>query len=145
MDKDTIITAPNQAIYDAPLYIFAILSSRMHCLWLEVVGGKLRTDYRYSSEIIYNTFPIRNLNNIEIGELNKLSLQILDIREKFSQKTISEIYDPKHMPHNLLETHKRIDKIIEGCYSKNSPKNDDERINLLFKEYEMKLNQDKLI
>ena len=64
MDKDTIITAPNQAIYDAPLYIFAILSSRMHCLWLEVVGGKLRTDYRYSSEIIYNTFPIRNLNNI---------------------------------------------------------------------------------
>ena len=145
MDKDTIITAPNQAIYDAPLYIFAILSSRMHCLWLEVVGGKLRTDYRYSSEIIYNTFPIRNLNNIEIGELNKLSLQILDIREKFSQKTISEIYDPKHMPQNLLETHKRIDKIIEGCYGKNSPKNDDERINLLFKEYEMKLNQDKLI
>ena len=69
------------------LYLFfSILSSRMHCLWLETVGGKLRTDYRYSSEIVYNTFPIKNLENSEIHKLNELALQVIDEREKNSEK-----------------------------------------------------------
>ena len=66
----------------------------MHCLWLETVGGKLRTDYRYSSEIVYNTFPIKNLENSK-HKINELALQVIDEREKIFEKTISELYDPK--------------------------------------------------
>ncbi len=145
LDKDAIITAPNQVIYDAPLFVFSILSSRMHCLWLETVGGKLRTDYRYSSEIVYNTFPIKNLENSEINKLNELALKVIDEREKNSEKTISELYDPEVMPTGLLNLHEKIDTIIESFYSEKEIYSDDDRIEILFKYYEIKINNNKLI
>lgn len=145
LDKDSIITAPNQVIYDAPLFVFSILSSRMHCLWLETVGGKLRTDYRYSSEIVYNTFPIKNLENSEINILNEFALKVIDEREKNSEKTISELYDPELMPTGLQNLHEKIDTIIESFYSKKEIYSDDDRIEILFKYYEMKIKDNKLI
>jgi hypothetical protein len=145
LDKDSIITAPNQVVYDAPLFLFSILSSRMHCLWLETVGGKLRTDYRYSSEIVYNTFPIKNLKNSEIDKLDELALQVIDEREKNSEKTISELYDPKIMPVGLQNLHQKIDILIESFYSEKEIYGDNDRIEILFKYYEIKMNNDKLI
>jgi len=136
VDKETIITAPNQVIYEAEPYVLSVLSSRMHFLWLETVGGKLTSRLRYSSEIVYNNFPIIFSSVETKNKLNELAFSLIDEREKYSEKTISELYDPKIMPHNLLDIHKEIDEIIEKCYNQNEFKNDEERIDVLFKFYE---------
>ena len=144
VDKDTIITAPNQAIYECNPHVFSLLSSRIHFLWLETVGGKLRTDLRYSSEIVYNTFPITIKSENIKKDLNELAFKLLDEREKYSEMTIADLYDPINMPSNLLKVHEHIDEIVEKCY-KNIPfVNDDERIEFLFKHYESMQSENKL-
>jgi hypothetical protein len=94
---------------------------------------------------VYNTFPIKNLENSEIHKLNELALQVIDEREKNSEKTISELYDPEKMPTGLLNLHKKIDTLIESFYSEKEIYSDDDRIKILFKYYEMKMNNNKLI
>ena len=136
VDSDAIITAPNHAIYGGSFYTFSILSSRMHLIWLETIGGKVREDFRYSSEIVYNNFPIIIKDNQVKEELNNLALKILDEREKFSEKTIADLYDPDFMPEGLLECHRNVDKVIEKCYKNTLFKNDEERIETLFNLYE---------
>ena len=61
VDTDTVISDSAMAVYDAPLWLLGLLQSRMHMVWLRAIGGKLETRYRYSSELVYNTFPIENI------------------------------------------------------------------------------------
>lgn len=145
VDKDTIITAPNQVIYEFAPYVLSILSSRMHFLWLETVGGKLTSRLRYSSEIVYNNFPIIIDSKKIKDDLNVTALKLLDEREKYSEKTISELYDPLKMPNNLLNIHIEIDQIIEKCYKNSSFKDDNERIEFLFKNYEQMSLENNLL
>ena len=78
-------------------------------------------------------------------DLNIKALKLLDEREKYSEKTISELYDPLKMPNNLLNIHIEIDQIIEKCY-KNTPfKDDNERIEFLFKNYEKMSSENNLL
>ena len=101
-EKGIVITGPNQVIYKPPLYYFAILSSRMHKLWVETVGGKLKTDLRYSIEICYNTFPIPDISSEIKNVLKEMSLKVLvDERERHFEKTILDLYDPEKMPKGL--------------------------------------------
>lgn len=144
-DSECIITAPNLVIYDAPLYLFSILSSRMHFLWLDRVGGKLGASLRYSSEIVYNNFPII-IENIQIkNQLENLALKLIDARENFSDKTISQLYDPELMPKSIQDCHIKIDDVIESCYKKNDIISDEERLELLFNYYNKITKIDKLL
>jgi hypothetical protein len=144
-DSECIITAPNLVIYDAPLYLFSILSSRMHFLWLDRVGGKLAASLRYSSEIVYNNFPII-IENIQIkNQLENLALKLIDARENFSDKTISQLYDAELMPKSIQDCHIKIDDIVESCYKKNDIISDEERLELLFNCYNKITKIDKLL
>ena len=139
-EKGVIITAPNLVIYDAPKFLFSILSSRMHKLWIQTVGGKLKTDIRYSSELCYNTFPLPEINEENKKVLTELSLRVLvDEREKHFEKTISELYDPDKMPKGLLNLHQEIDIIVEKCYQSKPFLNDEEKLKCLFNMYADKL------
>lgn len=62
IQPDTVISDSAMAIYDAPLWLLGLLESRMHMTWLRAVGGRLKTDYRYSASLIYNTFPVPKLS-----------------------------------------------------------------------------------
>ncbi len=135
-EKGVIITAPNLAIYDAPKFLFSILSSRIHKLWIQTVGGKLKTDIRYSSELCYNTFPLPEINEEKKKLLTELSLKVLvDEREKHFEKTISELYDPDKMPKGLLNLHQEIDILVEKCYQPKPFLNDEEKLKCLFDMY----------
>jgi len=136
LDKDSIVVAPNNVLYDPEPYIFGILSSKVHTLWVKAVGGKLKTDYRYSSVLCYNTFPFPNISEKQKEEITELVFNILDEREKHSEKTLAQLYDPDKMPEGLKEAHHQLDLAIERCYRKKSFESDEERLEYLFKLYE---------
>ena len=135
-EKGTLITAPNLIIYDPEMYLFAILSSRMHMLWIKAIGGKLETRIRYSVELCYNTFPLPNINIETKKLLKEISLKVLvDERERHFEKPISVLYDPDTMPKGLKDLHQEIDIIVEKCYQSKTFLNDEEKLKCLFDMY----------
>lgn len=141
--KDEVIVAPNMGVYGAPIYLFGILSSRMHMVWLRAVGGRLETRIRYSSALCYNTFPLPFISDEKKKELENSSLGILDQREMHSDLTISELYDPEKMPPKLMEAHISIDRKVESCYRTQPFSSDEERLEYLFKLYEEMIEKEK--
>jgi type II restriction/modification system DNA methylase subunit YeeA len=136
LDKEYIIPNSAQAIYDAEPWIFGIINSFMHNLWVKTVGGKLKSDYRYSSVLCYNTFPFPNISQKQKDEITELVFAILDEREKHSQKTLAQLYDPDKMPEGLRKAHHNLDIAIEQCYRSKPFESDEERLEYLFKMYE---------
>lgn len=143
LDKDTVIIDPNFAIYDAEPFIFGIISSKLHLLWVKTVGGRLKMDYRYSSVLCYNTFPFPNISKKQKEEITELVFDILDEREYHSEKTLAQLYDPDKMPQGLKEAHHQLDLTIEKCYRSKPFENDEERLEYLFKMYEEMVDRER--
>jgi hypothetical protein len=138
-----IILSSAAAIYDSEPYVFAIISSRIHMLWVRLTSGKLRGDIRYLSALSYNTFPFPNINTQQKQELDKSVYKILEEREKHSEKTLSQLYDPNKMPQGLREAHHKLDIAVERCYKSKPFENDEERLEYLFKLYEQMIIEEK--
>lgn len=137
LDRDTIISDSAQAIYDAELWLFGILTSYMHMVWVNAVGGKLETRIRYSAELCYNTFPFPKITDSQRKKIELYAGKILEVREKYFNKTLAELYDPDKMPSDLAEAHHNLDLCIESCYKKKPFENDEQRLKHLFKMYEL--------
>lgn len=135
VDKDTIISNSAFAIYDAELWLFALLTSKMHNLWVRTVGGRLKTDYRYSATLCYNTFPFPKLTTAEKEELESLAQHILNIRNENYEMAPGEMYNPETMPDELLEAHHQLDLAVERIYHPEPFTSDEERLEYLFKLY----------
>ena len=136
VDEDTVVLDSAQAIYNAEPWIFGVLNSFIHNLWMRTVGGKLKLDYRYSSVLCYNTFPFPDISQKQKDEITELVFAILDEREKHSQKTLAQLYDPDKMPEGLKKAHHNLDIAIEQCYRPKPFESDEERLEYLFKMYE---------
>ena len=135
IDGETIITNAS-VIYNAEAWNFGVISSSMHMAWMRTVAGRLKTDYRYSSVLCYNTFPFPNISQKQKDEITELVFAILDEREKHSQKTLAQLYDPDKMPEGLKKAHHNLDIAIEQCYRSKPFESDEERLEYLFKMYE---------
>lgn len=136
LDKNTIISDAAQVIYNAQPYVFAILNSRMHMTWVRAVGGRLKTDLRYSSALCYNTFPFPNITEKQKESLATHVYNILEEREKYPEKTMADLYDPDKMPSGLREAHKYLDQAIDQIYRSKPFESDEDRLAHLFKLYE---------
>ncbi len=142
MDKDTIISNGLRIVYSQEVYIFGILSSKMHIVWVKAVAGRMKTDMQYSNTICYNTFPFPNILQKQKDEITEFVFAILDEREKHSQKTLAQLYDPDKMPEGLRKAHYNLDIAIEQCYRSKPFESDEERLGYLFKMYEEMTIQD---
>lgn len=138
LSPDTVISNAAFAIYDAEPWLFALLTSKMHMAWLGSVGGKMKTDYRYSNTIVYNNFPVPDLKPKTKEQLTETSLRILDVREYYCENTLAELYDPDKMPDLLREAHDNNDALVDKIYQRGGKPfhSDDERLAELFKRYE---------
>jgi len=137
-DKSLILSDALKIIYSPPLYLIAILSSRFHNIWIKNIGGRLETNIRYSTEVIYNNFPIMSLNEDQKKKLSELSLELLDCRDKFFDKNIAFLYNFETMPNSLKRIHQKIDFEVDLLYSKKDFLNDNERLAHLFDIYAKK-------
>src|SRR5258708_2429992 len=130
-----IISDAAQAIYDAPLFVFSIVSSRVHIAWISVTAGRMKSDFRYSSGVCYNSFPLPKLTEKNKADLTRCAEDILLARETHFPATIADLYDPENMPVDLREAHECNDEVLERIYIGRRFKNDTERLEKRFELY----------
>jgi hypothetical protein len=135
VDKNTVISNLAFAIYDASKWLFAILTSKMHNLWVRITCGRLKTDFRYSVSLCYNSFPFPKLTSSKEEELTALVQRVIDIRDQHFDMTLGEMYNPESMPKELKEIHHQLDLAVENCYRTEPFTSDKERLEYLFKLY----------
>ena len=126
-------------------WLFGILHSKMHMVWVDAVGGKLETRYRYSAKLCYNTFPFPEISEKQKLTINEYVFAILDERAKFPEKTMAWLYNPETMPKELKQAHHNLDRAIEEIYRMGNPfTSDAERLEHLFKRYDEMTKKDTL-
>lgn len=134
VDEDTIISDSAMAIYNSPIWLLGLLQSRMHMVWLRAIGGKLKTDYRYSAGLVYNTFPVPELSTHRKNLLEEAVFKILDLREELGG-SLAELYDREKMPQSLREAHHQLDELVDRAYKEKAFQNDENRLSHLLKLY----------
>jgi len=133
--KGAIVNDGAFGVFNADLWTFALLVSRIHLVWIATVCGKLETRYRYSNTLGWNTFPVPLLTEQNKADLTACAENILLAREAHFPATIADLYDPETMPDNLRHAHERNDEVLERIYIGRRFKNDTERLEKLFELY----------
>ncbi|MGY6530953.1 MAG: DNA methyltransferase [Cyanobacterium sp.] len=155
ISKEIITSNLCLIIPDADLFLFGILTSRMHMTWVKYVCGRLKSDYRYSNTIVYNNYPFpENVTAKQREKVAKLAQNVLDIRDKYMNPSpesnldnsdvsvkekgcsLADLYDPLTMPPDLLKAHQNLDKAVDLCYTKQVFNSELNRIEFLFNLYE---------
>jgi len=131
----SIVTDLAFALYDAPLWNMALIASRLHLVWIAAVCGKMKTDFRYSNTLGWNTFPVPNLTDKNRADLTVAAEGILLAREAHFPATIADLYDPEKIPADLRAAHQRNDEVLERIYIGRRFRNDTERLEKLFELY----------
>ena len=124
-----------RVLENANLSDFAVLTSAMHMAWLRHIGGRLKSDYRYSIGLVYNTFPMPD-EGADLQSLNPLAQAVLDVRAVYSDSTLADLYDPDLMPPGLRKAHQALDRAVDRLYRPKRFVSERERVEHLFVLYE---------
>lgn len=125
-----------RVVQDAKPWLFSLMTSAMHMSWLRHIGGRLKSDYRYSIGLVYNPFPWPVLSDADKEKLETLAQRVLDARAAHSSATLADLYDPISMPDELRKAHRALDLAVDRLYRKTPFENDRERVEHLFALYE---------
>ncbi len=125
------------AVPDATNYHFGVLSSLMHMAWVRHICGRIKSDFRYSSRLVYNNFPWpESATGEQRSKVEANAQLVLDVRAKFPDACLADLYDPLTMPTPLQKAHALLDNSVDRCYRKKPFENDRERMEFLFARYE---------
>ena len=119
LDDSIIPTDSVIIIPDATLYHFGILTSSTHMAWVRTVCGRLKSDYRYSKDIVYNNFPWPEATEVRMAEIEKAAQAVLDARALYATSSLANLYDPLTMPPELTKAHKHLDRQVQKAYDAN--------------------------
>nr|WP_321322473.1 DNA methyltransferase [uncultured Campylobacter sp.] len=136
LDENVIPTDSAVIIPNATLADFAILTSSVHMEWMRAVAGRLKSDYRYSKDIVYNNFPFASLDEKDKETLTATAQGILDARALFGDSSLADLYNPLTMPANLRKAHKRNDQAVLKIYAVNKTATPSDIVKELFTRYE---------
>jgi hypothetical protein len=136
ISKETILADSAYGLPNATKYQFGILQSLMHNVWIRTVAGKLKSDYRYSNNLVYNNYPWPK----DPSEKNKMKVEqkaqkVLDVRTEFPDSSLADLYHPLTMPPKLVKAHQELDKAVDLCYRPQAFTNETARIEFLFDLY----------
>ncbi len=141
---EVIITNALLTIDFATIEIFGILNSSVFNLWSRKVSGRLESRYRISAEITYNNFPLPELSLEQRNQLVVSGNEILQVREKFKNTKLSELYDPLTMPESLRKAHRANDDVVLKIYGLRNKASEEAILSRLFEVYADLENSDKL-
>ena len=116
MDKDVICSDSNILIPEITLYHFGVLESNVHMAWMRVVCGRLKSDYRYSNDIVYNNFPWPNPTDEQRTKIEQTAQAILDARVLYPDSSLADLYDELTMPVELRKAHQDNDRAVMAAY-----------------------------
>ena len=114
--KDIIVSDLVFIVPNATLYEFGVLCSNVHNSWLRIIGGRLKSDYRYSRDIVYNTFPWPSPTDDQHARIEQTAQGILDARALYPDSSLADLYDPLTMPPELRKAHQANDKAVMQAY-----------------------------
>ncbi len=134
---DVIPTNQVQTIPDATLYHFGILTSNVHMSWMRVVCGRLKSDYRYSKDIVYNNFPWPEVTDEQKARIEQTAQAILDARAKYPDCSLADLYDEVTMPPELRKAHQDNDRAVMAAYGFSTKMSESECVAELFKMYQI--------
>ena len=132
--KETIGTNLVFLIYDCDLWLFGVLSSRMHNVWARAVAGGYETRIRYSNKLAYNTFPMPHLNKEQKDAVTECARNVLGERERYYERPLASLY--RDMPESLAAAHRTLDLVVDRCFREHPFVDDSERLETLFDIYE---------
>jgi hypothetical protein len=136
-DENSIASDSCIFIETAKLFHFGILMSLMHMAWVKTVCGRIKSDYRYSNELVYNNFPFPlNPSEKQIKAIEDKAQKVLDVRLDFPKSSLADLYDPNYMPLALLKAHNELDKAVDNAYRSQPFPSDAKRMEFLFELYE---------
>ncbi len=136
LEAPTIPSNLLRVLSNATLLDFAILTGATHMSWLRYIGGRLKSDYRYSVGLVYNTFPRPRITSQDRERLEALAQAVLDARAEHPGATLADLYDPDLMPPNLRKAHKALDTAVDRLYRPAPFNSERERVEHLFRLYE---------
>ena len=142
MTPDVMCSNQVNLIPNATLYHFGVLTSNVHMAWMRVVCGRLKSDYRYSKDIVYNNFIWPDLSDSAslCDKITEAAQAVLDARAAHLGATLADLYDPLAMPPNLVKAHAHLDALVDKAYGLKPTATDSDRVSLLFKLYAEKTN-----
>ena len=147
MTFETVISDLAFLIPSASLYHFGVLTSSAHMAWMRVVAGRLKSDYRYSAAIVYNNFPWPSFAKATEGKpdlcdsetsrekISQTAQAILDVRGKYPDSSLADLYDPLTMPSDLRAAHAANDRAVLAAYGLKPDTPEPEIVAYLFKLY----------
>lgn len=136
-DKNSIVSDTCMSIPNGTIYHFGILMSAMHMAWVKSVCGRLKSDYRYSKDIVYNNYPWpENPTEKQINAIETAAQKVLDARQQFPNSSLSDLYDPLTMPPALIKAHNELDKAVDLAYRPQAFTSEANRMEYLFGLYE---------
>jgi hypothetical protein len=137
MDQNVIANDQVLTITGATLFHFGVLCSEMHNAWMRYTCGRLKSDFRYSKDIVYNNFPWPDKLTEKQREAVEAGAQaVLDTRAQFPHSLLADLYDPLTMPPALVKAHQTLDRAVDACYRKAAFANDAQRVEFLFERYQ---------
>lgn len=116
MPSDIIVNDSVQIIPNATLYHFGILESNVHMAWMRAVCGRLKSDYRYSKDVVYNNFPWPNPTDEQRTKIEQTAQAILDARALYPDSSLADLYDELTMPVELRRAHQDNDRAVMQAY-----------------------------
>jgi len=116
MTPDILCSNLVKIIPDATLYHFGVLTSNVHVAWMRVVCGRLKSDYRYSKDIVYNNFPWPNPTDAQKAKIERAAQAILDARALYPDSSLADLYDELTMPPELRRAHQANDRAVMDAY-----------------------------
>ncbi len=137
MEPEVIANNLVFVIPNATLFHFAIIQSSMHMSWMKYTCGRLKSDFRYSKDIVYNNFPWpESPTEKQTQAIEAAAQAVLDARLLFPDSSLADLYDPLTMPPVLLKAHQALDKAVDAAYGKTNFKTEAERVAFLFELYQ---------
>ncbi|MBP9885774.1 MAG: class I SAM-dependent DNA methyltransferase [Leptospiraceae bacterium] len=136
-DKTYIASDSCLFVANAELFHFGVLTSEMHMAWVRNVCGRIKSDFRYSNEIVYNNYPWPlNLTEKQIKSIEICAQKVLDIRKEFPDSSLADLYDIIAMPPKLIKAHQDLDKAVDAAYRSKPFESEAKRMEFLFELYE---------
>ena len=116
LDSKIIPTDSATIIEDALIYHFGLLTSNVHMAWMRAVAGRLKSDYRYSKDIVYNNFPWPTPTEVQKSKIEQTAQAILDARALYPDCSLADLYDEATMPAELRKAHQLNDRAVMQAY-----------------------------
>ena len=133
ISKGTFASDAVHLIPNATIYHFGVLESNVHMAWMRAVCGRLKSDYRYSKDIVYNNFPWPSPTDEQASKIEQSAQTILDARALYPDSSLADLYDPTLMPKELLQAHRQNDRAVMAAYGFSTKMTESECVARLFK------------